>query len=370
MPEKAILLMRLEGPLQAWGGASKWVVRDTDDTPTLSGVVGMICAALGRRRDEPLDEFGGARMAVRVDREGMVMRDYHTVGAKIGNVKAEGGIKYSHGTIETLVSERYYLCDASFLVALVASAASVEKWADHVRDPVWPPYLGRKSCPPSLPVFEGVETSLCGPKKRKPADMLLAVLKSRPWRPRLRSVDKPPEHIRIQVPADMHHPGAYPKPDVPLSFLYRTFDVRHVKDVHVPIEEFDVGDELQTPVRKARRYVNYRSSRWLSKSRECRARAGHLCCFCGLPAEHAHHMTYEHAGDERDEDLRALCHICHDAVTMLEAERDVRPHGIDPLSEAFRDLVLERRERLLRERYKRDFRERRLEDVLRVISGD
>ena len=370
MSENAVLLMRLEGPMQAWGGASKWVVRDTDDAPTLSGVVGMICATLGRRRDEPLDKFTGVEMAVRVDREGMVVRDYHTVGAGIGNIKAEGGIKYSHGTIETLVSERYYLCDASFLVVLLAPAASVEKWAERLQNPVWPVYLGRKSCPPSVPVFEDVAQLGGGRGKSRSADRLLEVLKGRQWRPRLESIDKPPERVRIQLPAEMSDPGAYPRPDVPLSFRYRQFDVRYVRDVHVPIEEFDVGDELQTPMRKARRYVNYRSSKWLRKSRECRARAGHLCCFCGLPAEHTHHMTYEHAGEERDEELRALCHICHDAVTMLEAERDARPHGIDPLSEAFRDLVLERRERLLKERFKRDFRERRLEDVLRVISQD
>ena len=82
-------------------------------------------------------------------------------------------------------------------------------------------------------------------------------------------------------------------------------------------------------------------------------------------------MTYERAGDESvAEDLCALCHTCHDAVTMLEAEHGMRIFRIDPLSEAYRDLVLDARERLLKERFKRDFRRERLSDVLRVIAGD
>ena len=84
MAEISALLLRLEGPLQAWGSGSKWVVRETDDTPTLSGIVGLLCAALGRKRDDPLDDFRNVGMAVRVDREGAIMRDYHTVGAKVG----------------------------------------------------------------------------------------------------------------------------------------------------------------------------------------------------------------------------------------------------------------------------------------------
>ncbi len=41
------ILMWLEGPLQSWGYDSRYGRRDTLSFPTKSGVLGMICAALG-----------------------------------------------------------------------------------------------------------------------------------------------------------------------------------------------------------------------------------------------------------------------------------------------------------------------------------
>lgn len=43
------LLLRLAGPLQAWGTESKFETRRTEREPTRSGVVGLLMAALGCR---------------------------------------------------------------------------------------------------------------------------------------------------------------------------------------------------------------------------------------------------------------------------------------------------------------------------------
>lgn len=72
------LLMRLHGPLQSWGTTSRFDERDTQLEPSKSGVVGLLCAALGRDRAEPVDDLAALRMGVRVDREGVPMRDYQT----------------------------------------------------------------------------------------------------------------------------------------------------------------------------------------------------------------------------------------------------------------------------------------------------
>ena len=42
------LLLRLAGPMQSWGTASKFRERDTGREPSKSGVVGLLAAALGR----------------------------------------------------------------------------------------------------------------------------------------------------------------------------------------------------------------------------------------------------------------------------------------------------------------------------------
>ena len=52
------LFLRLEGPLQAWGDQqSKFVIRRTAEAPTKSGVIGMLCAALGVSRPEAAEKL-------------------------------------------------------------------------------------------------------------------------------------------------------------------------------------------------------------------------------------------------------------------------------------------------------------------------
>ena len=44
------LLLALEGPLQSWGTSSRFSERGSGLEPSKSGVIGLLCAALGRRR--------------------------------------------------------------------------------------------------------------------------------------------------------------------------------------------------------------------------------------------------------------------------------------------------------------------------------
>ncbi|CAM5729897.1 hypothetical protein SANTM175S_01872 [Streptomyces antimycoticus] len=76
---QAVLLLRLAGPLQAWGSRSAFNRRETNAEPTKSGVIGLLAAAAGRAREEPLDELLPLRLGIRVDQPGTLLRDYHTV---------------------------------------------------------------------------------------------------------------------------------------------------------------------------------------------------------------------------------------------------------------------------------------------------
>ncbi|MFH8880473.1 type I-E CRISPR-associated protein Cas5/CasD [Streptomyces californicus] len=152
------LLVRLAGPLQSWGTHSKYLWRDTARFPTRSGVVGMLAAGLGRERGAALDDLTALSMTVRVDRPGVVLSDYHTVG---GGLPADEKVVTASGRRRpeekgTLASKRQYLADASFTLALTSDDADLlHVCAAALRDPHWPLFLGRRSCPPEGPVLLG-----------------------------------------------------------------------------------------------------------------------------------------------------------------------------------------------------------------------
>ena len=95
------LLLRLAAPLQAWGINSKFDIRKTEREPSKSGVVGLLAAALGRRRDESLDDLAALKFGIRSDKEGELLKDFHMV---LKDKKT------------SYVTTRYYLADAIFLV--------------------------------------------------------------------------------------------------------------------------------------------------------------------------------------------------------------------------------------------------------------
>lgn len=153
------VFLRLEGPLQSWGTRARFQERDTSPEPTKSGVVGLIACTLGwgADRDDDIRSLGDAvRLGVRIDRPGRYIRDYHTV---VGGVRsAEGKVKINASTKEpeTVVSNRMYLADASFLCAVRGETDVVTSISEAIQAPVWPPFLGRRSCPPSLPIWAGI----------------------------------------------------------------------------------------------------------------------------------------------------------------------------------------------------------------------
>ncbi|MBQ7529834.1 type I-E CRISPR-associated protein Cas5/CasD [bacterium] len=137
------LLLRLAGPFQSWGTESRFNVRMTDNVPSKSGVIGLLAAALGRRRDEDISDLRRLHFGVRSDWEGTLIRDYHT--AKVPKEKNSN------------VTERYYLADAVFLVGLEAEDLSfLQRLEEALCSPVWSPYLGRRSCPPTQPLVLGI----------------------------------------------------------------------------------------------------------------------------------------------------------------------------------------------------------------------
>lgn len=149
------LMLRLAAPLQAWGTDSKFETRRTEREPSKSGVIGLLAAALGRKREDSLEDLNALRYGVRIDREGRLLRDYHT----------------AHRDKASYITNRYYLADAIFLVGLESEdEVFLRELEAALAAPGFPLFLGRRSCPPTLPLSLGI---------RK--EGLLEALKKEPW---------------------------------------------------------------------------------------------------------------------------------------------------------------------------------------------
>ncbi|MFJ3926357.1 type I-E CRISPR-associated protein Cas5/CasD [Streptomyces sp. NPDC090022] len=247
-----VLLVRLAAPLQSWGAVSRFSRRDTHSRPTKSAVVGLCAAALGRDRTDPVDDLAELFFGVRADHPGTPVRDYHSVGAGTyplrprdvitdhrraaavsAGLEAATGDSFGHHELAdwygapkkiaadpvsgalvsgklsrtALITERWYLSDAAFLVGLQHEdqgwLGEIAHALEHPKRLLW---LGRKSCPPSGTLAVGVLSGTLAevfaaqqllPNPDPPASG------RRPW-------------AWVQTPAGA--PGAAPVNDQPVSF--------------------------------------------------------------------------------------------------------------------------------------------------------
>ncbi|MFE7559961.1 type I-E CRISPR-associated protein Cas5/CasD [Kitasatospora sp. NPDC057500] len=280
-----VLLIRLAGPLQSWGVRSRFAQRDTHSRPTKSGVIGLCAAALGLEREEPLGELASVLFGVRADRPGTPVRDYQTVGGGRYPVRprdlatdhrraaavpvadrpagAEAGPFGSHDLASwygapkriaadpvsgvlvsgevgrhSMITERWYLSDAAFLVGLQhTDPGLLERIAHALEHPKRLLWLGRKSCPPSgdlcLGIVPGTLMEAFEGRALLPsaADGPVAGDGARPW-------------AWIESPRPL--PGVGPVRDQPGKFLAsgpvhrRRWEVQHRVTISPSAVEWDI----------------------------------------------------------------------------------------------------------------------------------
>lgn len=210
--EPSTLLIRLIGPMQAWGTNSRFDDRSTEKAPSKSGVLGLCAAALGIDRAQPVDHLARLGFGVRIDRAGSVGRDYHT--AKLEPRKASS---------KTDVTERAYLADAAFWAALGGDKTLLSELHAALKNPHWPLSLGRKAFQPSLPLFATApqpvsvfEALMTAPSLRRPN-----VAANEPYTFLLDEAEVPPQVQQVASPS--------PWQDVPTApFAQRRYASRQV----------------------------------------------------------------------------------------------------------------------------------------------
>jgi CRISPR system Cascade subunit CasD len=154
---QSFLILKLAGVMQSWGNHTYEDYRPSLGFPSRSGLLGLLGACLGLRRDDKNSQLALAQsvcFAVRVDNQPfplIKLTDFHTVC----NARKVGG-KVSDYPV---VSRREYLCDAAFTIAVGGTPGAplpLTELAQAVQRPVFTPFLGRRSCPLLRPLFEAI----------------------------------------------------------------------------------------------------------------------------------------------------------------------------------------------------------------------
>ena len=159
------LILRLDGPMQAWGTHTYEDFRPSNLYPTRSGLLGLLAACLGIERidlDGQSNLAASVEFSVRIDSQvqrfgreliankpGVKMPDFHTV---MNARKVDGSVNK-----HPVVSRREYLFDAAFTVTVgerPEARYTLDLIAVALRRPCYTPTLGRRSCPPARPLFD------------------------------------------------------------------------------------------------------------------------------------------------------------------------------------------------------------------------
>jgi CRISPR system Cascade subunit CasD len=167
MEKGRVLALYLDAPLQSWGYHSRFDRRTTLSCPTRSGIIGMIAAAMGIKRDDTngLARFNATDMKILILAPtkgtilpGTELTDFHTVGGGFDSKNQRRHLprKASGDTPVTVVSRREYLQDAKFGVLLSDTPEFLAKIDLALKNPVWGLFLGRKSCIPAVPICQGL----------------------------------------------------------------------------------------------------------------------------------------------------------------------------------------------------------------------
>lgn len=157
------------GPLAAWGNVTVGERRTVDVQPSKSAVTGWLCGALGYCRDnrEAISAVAsGYDVALLLEHAGSLLSDYHTTQRPRAAAFRKGEVPTTRRDalsrtkdVNTTLSRREYSMDALCFIAVSCREGAphpLPELKDALAQPVFEPYLGRKACPVSWPLWPHV----------------------------------------------------------------------------------------------------------------------------------------------------------------------------------------------------------------------
>ncbi|MFQ3191521.1 MAG: CRISPR system Cascade subunit CasD [Paraglaciecola sp.] len=161
---KNYLVFRLYGPLASWGQAAVGGDRPSGMQPTRSAILGLLGAALGIKRDESERLVAlqkSVKIAVKQTVPSSLLRDYHTAQVPSASKKftyhtRKSELSEPNFKLNTILSSRDYRCDGLWIVAISLNKEAkyhLPQLQQALLKPTYCLSLGRKSCPPALPLM-------------------------------------------------------------------------------------------------------------------------------------------------------------------------------------------------------------------------
>jgi len=147
------VILKIDG-FQSWGSNSKAYLRNTEDFPTFSGVIGLlqnVCGVYEEKEEELWDKFSNLKIDVMVEEAGQKEKDFHTID---GACSLKGN---KPAGCNTKLSNRYFLTDALFYVAVYGNDELIDFIAEKMKRPVnGDLYFGRRCFPANFDFFQGL----------------------------------------------------------------------------------------------------------------------------------------------------------------------------------------------------------------------
>ncbi len=155
------LVFQLYAPLVSWGTQAVGQERPSEDHPGRSAILGLLAAGLGIDRQDDAQHAAlskACKLGVKQYSPGLALRDFHTIQVPPANKKSRHLYtrrdELREPKLGTILSFRSYLQSSFNLAAVVSNHSDYpcKKLMDALLEPHFQLYLGRKSCPPALPL--------------------------------------------------------------------------------------------------------------------------------------------------------------------------------------------------------------------------
>lgn len=244
-------ILHLQGPMMSFADKGFGQLREEGEAPSRSAVIGIVAAAMGLERgsERLLELHNQLRVHVARIRSGALLVDYHTVLTAGYDEPDPARLRREGAKGNPTLTWRSYHCDTHFIAFVESSNQTLlNECSRALHNPVYTGFLGRRSCPPSVPLQpQPIQAESLSEAFTTFYSNWLAVL-------RKNATGKIPPHIKKQLPKDhidVWIDGAsVPAPDTmpPISHgfrrdlltaLPRSYVNRPVTHTRIPIEDDD-----------------------------------------------------------------------------------------------------------------------------------